>query len=775
MPSRGRGRSTGHTRGSRVKRQCPEPESEKSEAASPTLLFRWQWEDSEGVWRWHSSAQDMEITEAFRKGNALVNILSESGNMKLQIDFKKMVQRNSKTRTERRIAVAIKEQSSYFIWQWQSDEEDDWIPYDAKTCLALEAALAESNESKIDVMFGRKHYTLDLGNMVQTNCKSGYQRRIERRPSVAVELTEANGGSTRNKSSALSMECPSEAKKARGEFVVQGVKQALAAEDAEKNDTNRENKVKTLLLKGKAPVDPECKVKVGKAHVYCEGGDVYDVMLNQTNLQFNNNKYYIIQLLEDDGQKNFSVWMRWGRVGKVGQHNLVTCSGDLNKAKEIFQKKFFDKTKNSWEDRGSFEKVPGKYDMLQMDYTTNTQGEEESKEGTFAPISPPKVECQLELPVQELMELICNIQTMEEMMVEMKYDIKKAPLGKLTVAQIKAGYQSLKKIEDCIRSGRSGRILVEACNEFYTRIPHDFGLHTPPLIRTEQELKDKIQLLEVRDVCVDGCPTSFSFISPGIHLSLLSILYLQALGDIEIAIKLVKTELKTPEHPLDQHYRNLHCALHPLDYSCHEFKVISEYLHSTHAPTHNDYTMTLLDVFEVEKEGENEAFKKDLPNRMLLWHGSRLGNWVGILSHGLRIAPPEAPITGYMFGKGIYFADMSSKSANYCFASRLKDVGLLLLSEVALGEYNELLEANPEAAGLLQGKHSTKGMGKMAPNPSHYVTLNGTTVPLGPASNTGVLNPQGYTLNYNEFIVYDPSQVRMRYLLKIRFNFPQLW
>lgn len=35
--------------------------------------------------------------------------------------------------------------------------------------------------------------------------------------------------------------------------------------------------------------------------------------LSQTNLQFNNNKYYLIQLLEDDAQKNFSVWMRWGR------------------------------------------------------------------------------------------------------------------------------------------------------------------------------------------------------------------------------------------------------------------------------------------------------------------------------------------------------------------------------------------------------------------------------------------------------------------------------
>ncbi|XP_070281856.1 poly [ADP-ribose] polymerase 2 isoform X1 [Myotis yumanensis] len=506
---------------------------------------------------------------------------------------------------------------------------------------------------------------------------------------------------------------------------------------------DKQESVKTLLLKGKAPVDPECTLKVGKAHIYCEGNDVYDVMLNQTNLQFNNNKYYLIQLLEDDAQRNFSVWMRWGRVGKVGQHSLVVCSGDLNKAKEIFQKKFLDKTKNNWEDREKFKKVPGKYDMVQMDYTTNTQNEEETKKEESLK-SPLKPESQLDLRVQELIKLICNVQAMEEMMIEMKYDTKKAPLGKLTVAQIKAGYQSLKKIEDCIRAGQQGRALVEACNEFYTRIPHDFGLRTPPLIRTEKELSDKIQLLE-------------------------------ALGDIEIAIKLVKTELQSPEHPLDQHYKKLHCALHPLDHKSYEFKIISQYLQSTHAPTHSDYTMTLLDVFEVEKEGEKEAFKEDLHNRMLLWHGSRLSNWVGILSHGLQIAPPEAPITGYMFGKGIYFADMSSKSANYCFASRLKDIGLLLLSEVALGQCNELLEANPEAEGLLQGKHSTKGLGKMAPNPASSVTLNGSTVPLGPAHDTGILNPDGYTLNYNEFIVYNPNQVRMRYLLKVQFNFLQLW
>ena len=40
--------------------------------------------------------------------------------------------------------------------------------------------------------------------------------------------------------------------------------------------------------------------------------------------------------------------------------------------------------------------------------------------------------------------------------------------------------------------------------------------------------------------------------------------------------------------------------------------------------------------------------------------------------------------TVFQFGKGVYFADMSSKSANYCFASRAKKTGLLLLCDVSI-------------------------------------------------------------------------------------------
>lgn len=43
--------------------------------------------------------------------------------------------------------------------------------------------------------------------------------------------------------------------------------------------------VKTVIVKGRAPVDPECGEKVGVAHVFSQGNDVYDVMLNQVRIQ----------------------------------------------------------------------------------------------------------------------------------------------------------------------------------------------------------------------------------------------------------------------------------------------------------------------------------------------------------------------------------------------------------------------------------------------------------------------------------------------------------
>ena len=58
--------------------------------------------------------------------------------------------------------------------------------------------------------------------------------------------------------------------------------------------------------------------------------------------------------------------------------------------------------------------------------------------------------------------------------------------------------------------------------------------------------------------------------------------------------------------------------------------------------------------------GEAARFRpfQSLPNRKLLWHGSRTSNYAGILSQGLRIAPPEAPVVSscakVIYGSVVY-------------------------------------------------------------------------------------------------------------------------
>ncbi|CAF4279143.1 unnamed protein product, partial [Rotaria sordida] len=60
------------------------------------------------------------------------------------------------------------------------------------------------------------------------------------------------------------------------------------------------------------------------------------------------------------------------------------------------------------------------------------------------------------------------------------------------------------------------------------------------------------------------------------------------------------------------------------------------------------YTLKLKELFKIIREGEDDRFQKwkKLKNHQLLWHGSRITNFAGILSQGLCIAPPEAPMVG---------------------------------------------------------------------------------------------------------------------------------
>ncbi len=129
---------------------------------------------------------------------------------------------------------------------------------------------------------------------------------------------------------------------------------------------------------------------------------------------------------------------------------------------------------------------------------------------------------------------------------------------------------------------------------------------------------------------------------------------LDNLLEIEIAYNLLKTgdAKDMSDNPIDLHYKRLRCDMQVVERESDEFHMLSVYLKNTHAATHSNYKLHIEEIIRLERGDETTKFKSSIHNRHLLWHGSRLTNYAGILSQGLRIAPPEAPSTGYMFGKG---------------------------------------------------------------------------------------------------------------------------
>ncbi|PQQ17792.1 poly [Prunus yedoensis var. nudiflora] len=465
----------------------------------------------------------------------------------------------------------------------------------------------------------------------------------------------------------------------------------------------------TVKVKGRSAVHESSGLQ-DTCHILEDGKSIYNTTLSMSDLSTGVNSYYILQIIQDDKSSDCYVFRKWGRVGndKIGDGNSW----------------------EAWEQKQNFQKQPGRFFPLDIDYGVNKQVSKKNQNNAASKLAP---------PLAELMKMLFNVETYRAAMMEFEINMSEMPLGKLSKRNIQKGFEALTEIQNLLNNNGHApsmkeSLIVDASNRFFTVIP---SIH-PHVIRDEDDFKSKVKMLE-------------------------------ALQDIEIASRLVGFDADTDDS-LDEKYRKLRCDIDPIPHDSEDFQLIKKYLLTTHAPTHTDWSLELEEVFALEREGEFDKFapyQKKLNNRMLLWHGSRFTNFVGILSQGLRIAPPEAPATGYMFGKGIYFADLVSKSAQYCYTDKKNPVGLMLLSEVALGEVHELKKATYMDKPP-KGKHSTKGLGKKIPQESEYVKWKDDVIV--PCGKPVPSNIKASELMYNEYIVYDKAQVKMQFLLKVRFH-----
>ncbi|KAI0197612.1 poly polymerase catalytic domain-containing protein [Astrocystis sublimbata] len=533
--------------------------------------------------------------------------------------------------------------------------------------------------------------------------------------------------------------------------VPQPKKKGKAAEEAPKEE--KEPKIAdgqiAKSMDAKIPLDEGADRELASYEVYIDDdGVIFDASLNQTNAGRNNNKFYRIQLLRNVAG-DYRTWTRWGRVGEYGQSKQVG-NGTFKDALKEFHGKFKNKSGLSWDDRLEPPKA-NKYAFIERSYEPDSDEEDGGGDGDEADADVKKEEepeSKLSKPIQDLMRLIFNQEYFTNAMSDLNYDAAKLPLGKLSKATITRGFQALKDLaalldDPTLAASQYDTNFPNAAeqlsNAFFTIIPHAFGRTRPPVIQSQAALKKEIELLE-------------------------------SLGDMKDAALLMKADRKEDINEVDRQFRGLGLnEMTPLDHKSDEFVHLKDYLMDTRGWTHNA-KYSVAQIFRIERDGEFgrfDAVHKTPRDRRLLWHGSRCTNFGGILSQGLRIAPPEAPATGY--------ADMSSKSAGYCWPNISNGHALLLLCEAELGDpLQELTNAsyNANDTAKANGMLSTWGQGNTGPNawkdascvnPAlKGVKMPDTTVAPGPTN-----IPNTY-LQYNEYICYDISQVRLRYLLRVR-------
>lgn len=159
-------------------------------------------------------------------------------------------------------------------------------------------------------------------------------------------------------------------------------------------------------------------------------------------------------------------------------------------------------------------------------------------------------------------------------------------------------------------------------------------------------------------------------------------------------------------------------------------------------------------------EGEDEAvlFLQDADpggiNAFRLFHGTSYGNAEAIVDGGYRL-----PVHAGMFGKGVYFADSPQKSMQYSqsFFGRRK---LLLLNRVELGQPKFMKMGARDETGY--DPSSRRRWEKFVP------TMGGIKRPSNAYDSVvAVTKDRGGSVQVPEYIIYDPRQAIVEYILEV--------
>lgn len=290
------------------------------------------------------------------------------------------------------------------------------------------------------------------------------------------------------------------------------------------------------------------------------------------------------------------------------------------------------------------------------------------------------------------------------------------PLGILTVGQIEKGEAILTDLYHQFQQKPSKKRddeMVRLSGDFYTSIPHRIGrsrsavatavINTFELFQQKQEtlqlMKDMLQ--------VNGEGGNVLF-----------------------------------NAQVDSEYEALKCQLGVIDEKDPKYKELAEYVVKSQVKSKS---VKVKNIFTLKREGEWDEFTSDLGNQRLLFHGSRIQNWVGILSRGILL--PKIVVSmgvsrtdaGWL-GNGIYFGDAACTSAFYTTPGK-KGTRFMAIARVALGKMKDYTKITYGLAAPPDGFDSCHGVRRRAGVDSQF--------------------------DDDEYVIYRTPQQRLEYLVEL--------
>ncbi|CAF3379069.1 unnamed protein product [Rotaria sp. Silwood1] len=504
----------------------------------------------------------------------------------------------------------------------------------------------------------------------------------------------------------------------------------------------------------------------GEVLIDTDKNEPYDVRLTKIDVSYGTHglyNFYRMQIIKHKSKNNlYFLFTRWGRIGDDGQYQLTPYS-TLDECRKEFLKVFREKTGNAWKDTNQFEVKPKKYTLIKLN-------ERERYKYSNVPInfnrlqseqihSPSKLQSSV---FKYFLKTLINPQAIRMNIDKTQLDVEWMPVSQLNretlhkardlliqikknlekVQELNLEMQRTKSIEQQNELKLVLEIIYKCTNEFYSIIPlRGYADEKLPIIDNEAILRQKEKII-------------------------------YDLLELELSYKIflgAQANLKNIS-PLDYLYKSMNCQFEAMNKDDIDSQLILRYIW---ASTTN---IKVEQIFKIARPNEDaRLFKSNLDNHYLLWHGTSICNLISVLNRGLLVGPLDATATGSLFGKGIYTADSFAKSLGYCSGITQNDGErcFMILCEVALGKikevgFNNNGDDNTKQLDLSEFQ-SRKGVGRNIPDPRYTITRNyGVRMPLGKL----IGNPDlkfGYSgLHYNEYIVYDESQVALRYLVQFR-------